>query len=546
MKNDRKRFQDRGLGRRSFLSITALAATGLAAIRPVGSFAQQRGQSAERQLQRSPAVGTTAGRVRGLYDGTVYAFKGVPYAASTAGNRRFQPPEKREPWSGVRDTTQLGLRCPVPQSTAQAEYVVMDGREPAGEDCLCLNLWTRGLGDNGKRPVLLWLHGGGYRVGSAGHTVYDGSNLAENHDVVMVGANHRLNAFGYLHLAGTGLSRFEESSNVGLLDIVAALEWIRDNIENFGGDPNNVTIIGQSGGAGKVSSLLAMPAAKGLFHRAVAMSGSEVRSATEEEATETAERFLAAFDLKPSQAERILEIPYYDLREEVTRGRYSWGPVMDEDTLPTHPFDPVAPAVSKDVPLMIGSTETEITWNTQQHYDPIDDETLLTFAQRALDADEATTREIVSVYREGRPQASNLDLYLILASDASGFRVGTDTQAERKAELGGAPVYKYYFDWYSPVVGGKFRSMHTMDIPFFLDNVEAAKSLIGDSPDLQPMANRIAGAVVAFARNGTPNRHGLPQWEPFDTERRATMFLDQDMRQVEDPYREERLARANI
>ena len=531
------------VGRRSFLGMTAVAAGALAGGgRAVPALAQGKPGPRMANLERSPVVETALGRVQGTYDGTVYAFKGVPYAASTGGANRFQPPQARQPWQGIRDTVELGLRCAAPQSTAQAEYVVMDRREPAGEDCLCLNLWTNGLG-KGKRPVMLWLHGGGYRVGSAGHTVYDGTNLAAKQDVVFVAANHRVNLWGYLHLSETGLGRFAESSNMGMLDIVAALEWIKANIAQFGGDPDNVTVIGQSGGGGKTSTLLGMPAAQGLYHRVVVMSGSEVRSQTKADAAETVERALAALNLNLNQAERLLDMPYYHLREKLGSGPYRYAPLMDGQTIPQHVFDPVAPAMSAGVPMLIGSTETEMTWNVQQHYDPLDEAALLDYARRALNASEAKTREVLSVYRKGRPDASNLDLYLILATDLSGFRTGTDIEAERKAALNKAPVYKYYFNWYSPADWGHLRSMHTMDIPFFLDNVEKARSLIGDGPELQGIADRISSAIVAFARTGDPNGGGRPKWDPFDARRRATMFLGDDMHQVDDPYREERLAR---
>jgi para-nitrobenzyl esterase len=543
---DEQRNDDAGttLDRRAFV-LSALAA-GSAVTLAAPDAAAQSMHAHYMTPVPSPAVETTAGQVRGQRIGTVYSFKGVPYAASTAGDRRFQPPAKHPGWRGVREAVALGPRCPVPQSTAQAEFVVMDRREPAGEDCLCLNIWTTGLDDGEKRPVMLWLHGGGFRGGSAGHRCYDGTQLAARHGVVLVGVNHRVNLWGYLHLAETGLGRFAQSSNVGMLDVVASLEWVRDNIERFGGDPNNVTVFGQSGGGSKVSTLLGMPAGKGLYHRAIAMSGSQVRSATREEAARDVDEFLAAADLRRDQAERLLDLPYYQLRELAGRSRVGWGPVVDGSTLPAHNFDPDATPISADVPLMIGSTETEVTWNVSQQYDPLDDATLLSFAQRVLRSSVEDAGRVVAAYRNGRPDASNLDLYLILATDLSGFRVGTDTQAERKAVRGPAPVYKYYFDFYSPVAGGALRSMHTMDIPFFFDDVAVAASLIGDGPELQPMADRVAAAVVNFARNGDPNGRGLPRWEPFDASRRATMFLDPDMRLVLDPFREERLARERV
>lgn len=540
MKHDQNDSDTAALDRRTFM-LTALAASSVAA--SAGAWAQTRAGTTGAGPGLSPVVETSLGNIRGSRKGRVFSFKGVPYAASTAGAARFQPPQANKGWMGVREALEIGPRCPVPQSTAQAEFVVMDRREPASEDCLCLNVWTAGLSDDARRPVMVWLHGGGFRGGSAGHKCYDGTNLADKHDVVVVGVNHRVNIWGYLYLADIAPRAFEQASNVGMLDIVAALEWVRDNIERFGGDPDNVTVFGQSGGGSKVSTLLGMPAARGLFHRGIAMSGSQVTSISAEEASSTSERFLAMLNIKPAQADKLLDIPYYDVRDAAAGQAFNWGPVMDGKTIPAHNFDPIATTVSANVPLMIGTMETEATWNTSQQYDPLDDATLEVMAQRALRTDTEQARHVISVYKAGRPMASNLDLYLILASDVSGFRTGTDTQAERKAALGAAPVYKYYFDWYSPVAGGNLRAMHTMDIPFFFDDVKTSVSLIGDGLELQGMADMISAAVVAFARTGNPNRSGLPQWEPFNGDSRATMFLNPQMRLVNDPYREERLAR---
>jgi len=545
MKHDQNNSDTGALDRRTFM-LTALAASSVAA--SAGAWAQTRAGTAGAGITEagsgpSPVVETSLGNIRGSRQDRVFSFKGVPYAASTAGAARFQPPQANEGWTGVREALEIGPRCPVPQSTAQAEFVVMDRREPASEDCLCLNVWTAGLSDGARRPVMVWLHGGGFRGGSAGHKCYDGTNLADKHDVVVVGVNHRVNIWGYLYLADIAPRAFEQASNVGMLDIVAALEWVRDNIERFGGDPDNVTVFGQSGGGSKVSTLLGMPAARGLFHRGIAMSGSQVTSISAEEASSTSERFLAMLNIKPAQADKLLDIPYYDVRDAAARQAFNWGPVMDGKTIPAHNFDPIATSVSANVPLMIGSMETEATWTTSQQYDPLDDATLEVMAQRALRTDAEQARHVISVYKAGRPMASNLDLYLILASDVSGFRTGTDIQAERKAALGAAPVYKYYFDWYSPVAGGNLRAMHTMDIPFFFDDVKTSVSLIGDGLELQGMADMISAAVVAFARTGNPNRSGLPHWEPFNGDSRATMFLNPQMRLVNDPYREERLAR---
>jgi para-nitrobenzyl esterase len=411
------------------------------------------------------------------------------------------------------------------------------------EDCLHLNVWTNSL--NGKRPVMVWFHGGGYSAGSANWKLYDGANLAAKQDVVVVTVTHRLNVFGYLYLAELGGERYAHASNAGMLDTIAALEWVRDNISRFGGDPGNVTIFGQSGGGGKVSTLLAMPGAKGLFHRAIAQSGSALRGTPRDRATKASAAFMATLGLKPNQVDELQKLPQEQLLKAMraTQG-LQLNPVVDGHTLPGDPFEPAAPAISADVPLMIGSTETEVTWSVNTNYDPLDDAALRARVKEAIRSDDARAERLIAVYKKGRPKASNLDLFLIISTDVSNFRTGTDTEAEKKSMLGKAPVYKYYFQWYSPVREGKPRAFHTVDIPFVFENVDIATAMVGSGPDRYPLAGKVSGAWAAFARTGNPNHKGLPKWEPFNTSTRATMIFNTDCRAVNDPYREERVARA--
>jgi para-nitrobenzyl esterase len=514
----------------------------------LGSGSLTRLRSASKIDSAASVVTTNCGKVRGALQGKIHAFRGIPYGVSTGGAGRFLPPVKPQPWTGVRDALQYGPASPqipsnlIPESMAQQPKTDANGTE----DCLRLNLWTPGLG-GGKRPVMVWFHGGGFSAGSGNWNMYNGGNLAAKQDVVVLTVNHRLNVFGFLYLAEVGGERFAQASNVGMLDCIAALEWVRDNVAAFGGDPNNVTIFGQSGGGGKVSTLMAMPAAKGLFHRAIAMSGSTIKGVPRDRATTGAEAFLAKLGLKPNQVEELQKLPQAQLLGAM-RGvqGLQLSPVTDGRTLPADPFDPAASPLSANVPFMISSTETEVTWNNNVSFDPLDDAALHTRIQQLLRVDGAVADKLIAVYKRGRPQASNLDLYFILSTDASNFRTGTDTEAERKAEQAKAAVYKYYFQWYSPVREGKLRSCHTLDIPFMFENIDIAQSMVGTGPERQPLADKMSGAFAAFARTGNPNHKGIPQWEPFDTVKRATMIWNNECKAVNDPYREERLARAEF
>ena len=529
------RHNDRfAVGRRFFLGSSALAAAGLLID---GKWTAARAQ-AVRGLSPSPSVETTAGRIRGYERDGVYGFRGVPYGASTAGANRFMPPKPATPWTGVRDTVELGTRSPQTEAHLVPEFGVMDRFEPAGEDCLVVNVWSQGLGDNRRRPVMVWLHGGGFSGGSNGFLCYDGANLARKHDVVVVGVNHRLNGFGFLYLAELGGARYKDSGNVGMLDVVAALGWVHDNIERFGGDPTRVTVFGQSGGGSKVSTLYGMPAAKGLFHRGIAMSGSQVRSTQADRATQTARNVLEKMNLGANQVDQLQQVSWRTLRDVFGQGVGGFGPVVDGGALPAHVFDPAASELSANVPLMIGSTETEVTWNTNQHYDHLTDAELREDLMHALRTDAAGADQVIAAYKKARPRATNLDIFLLADTDSSNFRLGTDLEAERKAAQNRAPVYKYYFQFYSPVRNGELRSMHTMDIPFGFENVEAARTLLGTGPDLQRLADRMSAAWTSFAATGDPNNSLIPEWPKFDMAQKATMVWNINTRVENNPHGE--------
>src|SRR6202046_2199150 len=425
---------------------------------------------------------TASGRIQGLISSGVRQFKGVPYGASTAGANRFQRPKPATPWTGVRDSFGYAAVSPQVPYDVNHDYarliqfdlnVAFGGM---GEDCLHLNIWTPGTGRQDKRAVLFCIHGGGFAICSGSHPVYDGAKLARLGDVVVVTVTHRLASFGFVNLADLeGTGRWADAGAAGMLDLVTALEWVRDNIEAFGGDPNSVTIFGQSGGGWKVSALMAMPSAKGLFHRAIVESGADVRGVPTAAGTKSAEAFMAKLGLQPNQVDQLQALPMDQLL--TTMGSMTGGgapgvgglalaPVVDGKTLPTNPFDPTAPELSANVPLLIGTTETEVTFFPGQILDPIDAADLHTRVKQTLRAaDDSQVDDLIAVYRKDRPDATNTDLYLIIASDAT-FRAGVLVEADRKAQQDKAPCYQYYFTWRSPVRDGKLRSFHTLEIPF--------------------------------------------------------------------------------
>jgi para-nitrobenzyl esterase len=487
-------------------------------------------------VKKSTVVETAAGKIQGLEKGKVLAFQGVPYGASTAGAARFQPPSKPAPWTGVKETAAWGDSAPQGPPTEIAEVAATIPPLHVSEDCLRLNVWTNSI--RGRRPVMVWLHGGGFFSGSGSYSIYDGENLARMQDVVTVTVNHRLNSFGYIYLAGIGGPEFANSSNVGHLDILSALEWVRDNIAKFGGDPANVTIMGQSGGAGKVATLLAMPGAKGLFHKAIMMSGATLRALTPDQASKNAQDFMAKNGVKT--AAELQKLPMEKL---INAGAFTAQPVLDGKTLPAHPFDPTGPAISADIPLLAGTTEYEITFFPATKYDPLTDAQLTATTKQLLRVSDEDAAKVVTAYKKGRPSVSNLDLNLIMASD--NMRSGPLTASERKSAQPGA-VYQYYFTWASPVSGGKLKSFHTVDIPFALGNVDNGKSMTGEGKDRYPLEQKMTAAWAAFARTGNPNHKGLPTWPKFDAAMRATMIFDNNCQIVNDPHGDERKLMAGL
>jgi para-nitrobenzyl esterase len=527
--------------RREFLGWSALAAAGLFVD---GLFMSAWAQDV-RGLPMTAAVPTASGRVRGAVRFGVNQFWGVPYAPSTAGANRFMPPAKVPPWSGVRDCLQVGNRSPQDPDGPISEVFALDRQEPMGEDCLNLNVFTPAIG-SGNRPVMVWLHGGGFSGGSGNWLLYEGTNLARKEDVVVVSVTHRLNLFGFLYLSDLGGGeKWANASNAGMQDIVAALTWIKENIAAFGGNPNNVTVFGQSGGGSKVTTLMAMPSAKGLFHRAIAMSGAQVRGATRENATRGAEQFLAKLGLKPNQLDRLHSFTWKQLQDayysEPRIQGLATGPVVDGRSLPRDQWYPDAPAVSADVPLMMGSTETEDAWNDPPPPLQMSDDEMLTRVKRVVRNDEAKAREMVALYRKTHAGISNTDVWLIMNADNT-RRANAQLLNELKTAQGKAPSYLYYFSWRSPVHKGQMKSYHTLDIPFALYNIDQAASMTGAMQDRYALAHKMSAAFASFARTGNPNHSDLPNWPVFNTRAYPTMVFGNECKLLNDPNREERLA----
>jgi para-nitrobenzyl esterase len=502
-----------------------------------------------------PTLVTTAqGQLRGVLSDGVYEFLGVRYAQPPVGPLRFQAPKKLEPWQGEVGATEYGQPAvqmrtpgsagastypPIVQAARAEAFASPENSKPAGdEDCLVLNVYTTKTGPEAgaTRPVMVWIHGGGFAYGQAGTKIYRGHNLAKNHDVVFVGVNHRLNVFGYLGLDSAGVPGFTGSANAGQLDIVAALEWVKENIAQFGGDPNNVTIFGQSGGGAKVSTLLAMPPANGLFHKAIIQSGAGLRSGTKEAAAKTALDLLAKLKLTPENAAAELQnIPAEAIVAAATEiGGGSFRPSIDDLNLPRHPFDPDAPAQSASIPIMIGFTKDEQTLYNVGNADwfKTTDAQVLAAAERTV---KGKGKQLAAAFKAEFP---DYDPKYQLMQVTGTYRSLSShhTLASRKAAQP-APVFSYVFAHDIPPQDFVLKAPHTAEIAYVMDNVGEAPLFAGATPEDIALGKLMSATWVQFAKTGDPNgAAGLPAWPKFAPDARPTMFFSKETKVVEKPF----------
>lgn len=482
-----------------------------------------------------PIAETANGRVRGAAHRGALAFRGLRYGAPTGGANRFLPPRPVDGWRGVADALSPGASAPQLPSPANTDpfFSWYSAIEPISEDCLFLNVFTPGL--QGKRPVLFWLHGGGWSDFSGTAPGFDGSILAREGDVIVVTINHRLNVFGFLQFEG-GDERFADAGNAGALDIVAALEWVRDNVERFGGDPANVTLFGESGGASKVAALMTTERARGLFHKAVVQSSAGVRLATPEESARTSHALARALGQTRLDPAALQDLPMTALLELMRRAPGSYRGVIDGRLFREEPFRLAAPAAAADIPLLIGCTRAEFTYYMRG--DPgnfrLELPTLRRRLARFLDSGQAAADEVIEAYRGGRPALDATGLLVEIATDQI-FKRSSFLIARRQAEEARAPVYAYLFDWNTPVEGGRMRSPHTGEVPFVFGTMDAAAACVGTGPDLGRLSATMMATWASFARSGDPNTPAVPHWHPYDGDRQRLMILGTEPRAERDP-----------
>lgn len=496
--------------------------------------------SAQLQTGENVAVTSTdAGQVRGYVHNSIYTYKGIPYAEA----KRFEAPQKPKPWTGVRSSATYGpvsfLMDPTTSVQDESEFVFHHDWGFASEDNMRLNVWSSGINDGKKRPVMFWIHGGGFTAGSSQELPsYDGESLAKTGDVVVVSLNHRLNILGFLDLSAYG-EKYKHSANNSILDIKAALEWVKANIANFGGDPNNVTIFGQSGGGAKVNTLMAMPSAKGLFHKAINQSGAFRTNMLDKATTQAiGAEVLRALNLSPEQADSIQTIPYQQLAnagkkalkivadrlkaegKQVGGFGLGWGPSVDGEDLPYQLFSREAFELSKDVPLLIGTVKNEFMPSLFMGMSNASPDKISEHIKKQQgDKADAFITAVKKAYPNDTRPSDLIDVDVM-------FRPGAVAQANQKASLNSAPVYMYLFTWQSPVMDGKYKAVHCMELPFVFNNIQRCEEMTGGTKEAYALADKMSKAWIQFAKTGKPAHSGLPSWPAYNTTNTATMHFD--------------------
>ncbi len=558
MKTDRRRFiKTMGAG-------ASVAAFGPAAI-SFSSCSSSAGKQNEDDGQymfigdNIAVAETEYGKVRGFIHKDIYNFLGIPYGANTSGKNRFMPAQKPEPWTDVYPAVYWPNAAPQLLDNFYANrYLAFTDYwhyDEISENCLGINVWTPDYKENKKRPVLLWIHGGGFTSGnSIEHPEYHGENLSRFGDIVFCSLNHRLGPLGFSNFAGIGGEKYAASGNVGMLDIVMALEWIRDNISNFGGDPGNVTIMGQSGGGAKVCTLTTMPSAKGLFHKAVALSGTALKVGEKDNSEKLGSYILREAGLKASQIDKLQEMQWRDyyalanqasmklMREGGGAGMMGgFSPIADGTFVSQHPFSPEASPLSKDIPMVICSTFHEISpssFDSSIENISMDEakEMLKTTRGFGGSSYQESASEIIDAYAKSFPDKKPIELVSMVISN----RKSQIDLCNTKFNQQGAPVYLAWFGWNPPVFDGRLRAFHTMDIAFWFYNTDVQISHTGGGARPRGLSAKMASSLVQFMKTGNPDGGGLPDWATYSSEKGETMILDDVCEVKNDPDREAR------
>jgi para-nitrobenzyl esterase len=500
---------------------------------------------------------TKYGKVRGYILRGVHYFLGIPYGADTSGENRFMPPKPPKPWTEVYPALWWGNSAPqIMENRYEGKYYAFRDHwnyDDVSENCLMLNVFTPAINDGKKRPVMFWMHGGGFINGNGiEHDGYNGENLARFGDIVFVSVNHRLGPLGYANLAAVGGDKYAASGNVGMLDLVAALEWVRDNIGNFGGDPGNVTIMGQSGGGAKVCTISAMPSAKGLFHKAVVLSGASVKVGEKDYSEKMGEYLLKEANLKPAETDRLQLMPWKDFYEIANRASEklahdspqsgmmrSFGPVADGVIIPQHPYSPEPTPLAAEIPMIICSTMQEMSpaW-----LDPALQEISLEGVVEKV-KDRAgwmpgfgeKSREVVDAYAKAFPDKKPVEIWAMIVSN----RKSVVTLADAKSKQS-PPVFVSWFGWQPPLFNNRIGAFHCVDICFWFYNTDLMLTHTGGGARPRKLADKMAGALVRFMKTGDPNGGGLPEWPRYTSDRGAVMILDDVSVAKDDPDREAR------